>query len=218
MKNNKRQKSTSSQSAHSQQNVARKDVVKGSQQVRIIGGKWGSRRLNFPAALGLRPTIDRVRETLFNWLAFELAGKRVLDAFAGSGALGFEAASRGARTVMMLEKQTKVVAALVEHARVLDAKDQMEIHVADTLKYLQNQAVEPFDVVLLDPPFRLNMLQPAIDALMAGQWLSDNAWVYVEYEAELKDLQIPLSWLCHREKKAGQSIYALYKVNGSVEK
>ena len=189
-----------------------RNVVKGSQQVRIIGGKWGSRRLQFPAALGLRPTIDRVRETLFNWLAFELAGKSVLDAFSGSGALGFEAASRGAKKVVMLEKQASVVSTLVGHAHTLEADEQLEIYAADTLKYFAQPPETAFDIILLDPPFRQNMLQQSIDLIEENGWLSSNAWVYMEYESDLTGLNIPSHWQCHREKQAGQSVYALYRI------
>src|SRR5690606_23249515 len=132
-----------------------------SQQLRIIGGQWRSRRLRFPAIDGLRPTLDRIRETVFNWLQFDVEGARVLDAFAGSGALGFEALSRGAKEVILLEKHPAAALQLTDNLQLLEARNA-QVWAGDALLWLE-QNPEPFDLVFLDPPFHQNLLQPAIE-------------------------------------------------------
>ena len=135
-----------------------------SNQVRIIGGDWRSRRISFPDHQGVRPSADRVRETLFNWLGQDLRGKRCLDLFAGSGALGFEALSRGAACVVMVEKSRRVCEALRSNAELLAAKN-LQLHCADALEFATaaaaaaaSDAAARFDVVFLDPPFRSTLV------------------------------------------------------------
>ena len=192
----------------------------GSQrnQLRIIGGRWRSRRLSFPDVPGLRPTPDRVRETLFNWLGQDLTGKRCLDLFAGSGALGLEAASRGARSVQMLDADAAVVRALRASVEVLRA-DQVRVERDDALDFLrrppqgQEQCV---DVVFLDPPYALKLTDRVLALL--PPWLASGARVYLEtdvpYLPEASDLMAPQashppSWRVLRAGRAGQVCHHL---------
>lgn len=181
-----------------------------SNQLRIIGGKWRGRKLRFPSIDGLRPTGDRIRETLFNWLAPEIQGARCLDVYAGSGALGLEALSRGAGHVSLLEKDAQAIRSLREHVQLLGAEPEVELGHTDSLAFLQrgNQA-EPFDVVFVDPPFSANLWQQTLDALEAGGWLADSASIYLELGVK-DEVQLPVNWVLHRDKRAGQVSYRLY--------
>ena len=145
--------------------------------VRIIGGRWRSRVLHFPDVAGLRPTPDRVRETLFNWLGQRLDGWRCLDLFAGSGALGFEAASRGAAEVVLVERDAKALGALRENARILVAGDSVRVFPAEARGYLSG-ACGTFDLILLDPPFDSGLL-PEMLALAATR-LTPKGKIYAE--------------------------------------
>jgi len=176
-------------------------------RVRLIGGEWGGRRLDFPDAQGLRPTSDRVRETLFNWLQYEIHGSRVLDAFAGSGALGFEAASRGAREVVMLERARKVADTLQKNVSELHA-DNVRLLSVDALDYLR-QADEPFDLVFLDPPFGQGLIEPTLALLDSRGLLKPDAKIYVEFEAAMLIPPLPEGWALIREKAAGDVRYGL---------
>ncbi|MFL0806264.1 MAG: 16S rRNA (guanine(966)-N(2))-methyltransferase RsmD [Oceanobacter sp.] len=176
-----------------------------NQQLRIIGGEWRSRRLRFPEVDGLRPTLDRVRETLFNWLQFDVEGARVLDAFAGSGALGLEALSRGAREVIFLEKHPKAALQLQQNLQTLQAQNA-QVWAGDALNWLSSNP-GPYDLVFLDPPFGAQLLQPAIDALV----LVPGARVYVEHEAGLMP-QIPSQWQEIKSKKTKEFHFRLFEV------
>jgi 16S rRNA (guanine966-N2)-methyltransferase len=178
--------------------------VAGRNRVRIIGGKWRSRVVKFPAAAELRPTPDRVRETLFNWLGQRLDGLACLDLFAGSGALGFEASSRGASRVVMVESDRAVTAALRESAAALEAEG-IDIVPGDALKYLERGG-ERFDVVFLDPPFASDLAERAMARLAAR--LNPGARVYVESASALTPGD---SWRLVREDRAGAVRYALYE-------
>ena len=165
----------------------------------MIGGQWKRSKLPVADRPGLRPTPDRVRETLFNWLGQDLSGWAVLDAFAGSGALGFEAASRGARPVVMIEADKALARSLGDTARRLNAA-QVEVVAADALQWMQQAAgVQAFDLILLDPPFEADLFEAAwhraLPLLKAGGWL------YLEAPAQF-DLQAPGIEL-HRHLKAG---------------
>jgi 16S rRNA (guanine966-N2)-methyltransferase len=174
--------------------------------VRIIGGKWRRRKVPVLDKPGLRPTPDRVRETLFNWLQPVIPGSRCLDLFAGSGANGFEAASRGAREVVMVERDRDVALNLEKQAEVLQAQEVWVIW-TDALAWLRG-APAPFDIVFLDPPFRHGLLAPSCELLQTGGWLSPNAYLYLEYEgAELPPL--PEDWRIHRAGHVGQLHYWL---------
>ncbi|HOB61120.1 MAG TPA: 16S rRNA (guanine(966)-N(2))-methyltransferase RsmD [Candidatus Competibacteraceae bacterium] len=176
-------------------------------QLRIIAGQWRTRQLEFPDLPGLRPTPDRVRETLFNWLAPVLPGARCLDLFAGSGALGIEALSRGAAEVVLVEQHPVAVRALHANlARLQAAHAQVEM--ADALTWLRQPAT-PFDIVLLDPPFGQGLLEPVCAALEAGGWLADSSWIYLEAERDHTKLPLPTHWTLYREKVAGMVSYRL---------
>ncbi len=175
-------------------------------RVRIIGGAWRSRMISFPDQDGLRPTPDRVRETLFNWLGQDLAGQRCLDLFAGSGALGFEAASRGAKAVSMVERERGACAALEANRTALDAT-QVKIIGADALDFLRSTP-GVYDVVFLDPPFGIAAtLWDALFKLLSQQ-VADGGLVY--RESGSSDA-VPAGWVVHKQGRAGQVHYQLLK-------
>ena len=186
---------------------SRRESSKPRGRVRIVGGAWRSRLISVPASPDLRPTPDRVRETLFNWLGGDLSGLACLDLFAGSGALGFEAASRGAGHVVMVERDPGALARLQANRAALMA-DQVEIVAGDALAYLA-RAARRFDVVFLDPPFRQNAL-PAVLAALPSH-LNPEARVYVE-AAQSVELQPP--WKELRCKRAGRVSYQLLQLGG----
>ncbi len=177
--------------------------------MRIIGGAWRSRLLRFPAIPGLRPTPDRVRETVFNWLAPYIEGAICLDLFAGSGAFGFEAASRGAAQVTMIERDTGVLRALQENARLLDAKT-VRIMAADALDYLSHAPAPDAvaDIVFLDPPYASGRLETAFARLVQQGWVRAGGRVYLETPA-LAGLALPAGWELVRSKRAGKVGYHL---------
>jgi 16S rRNA (guanine966-N2)-methyltransferase len=175
-------------------------------QVRIIGGQWRRQIIRFPDSAHLRPTPDRVRETLFNWLGQNLTGRACLDLFAGSGALGFEAASRGAARVVMVERDTKVMAALKENARRLKMPETVEFVTMDALEFAVS-CNTPFDVVFADPPYRqgwLARLEPALDTL-----LSPDGAFYAEAEFPVEALG---AWRATRQGQAGQVYFHLLRL------
>jgi 16S rRNA (guanine966-N2)-methyltransferase len=177
----------------------------GRNRVRIIAGKWRSRVVRFPAAAQLRPTPDRVRETLFNWLGQRLDGLACLDLFAGSGALGFEALSRGAKRVVMVESDRKVAAGLRDSARELGA-DALEVVQGEALGWLAS-ATERFDVAFVDPPYSSDLAGAALAALPPR--LNPGARVYAEAS---RPLELPAPWRVLREDRAGAVRYALYEL------
>jgi 16S rRNA (guanine966-N2)-methyltransferase len=178
-------------------------------QLRIIAGLWRGRKLNFPDVEGLRPTGDRIRETLFNWLAPEIQGSRCLDLFAGSGALGIEALSRGAIISVMVERDAKAAAQLKSNLDTLKTEAGRVI-VADALGLLQKgNADAPYHIVFIDPPFQLNLWQAVIEALEAGNWLADNATIYIESGRE-NEFSPPINWQLHRDKHTGAVSYRLF--------
>lgn len=182
----------------------------GDGQLRIIAGQWRSRQFAFPMAHGLRPTPNRVRETLFNWLAPYVEAARVLDPFAGSGALFLEALSRGAGSALALDLNPAAVTSLRGHLATLRC-DNGQVLQSDALAYLQNQPATPFDLVFLDPPFSQDLLLPACTLLEERGWLAEDAWVYTESEQVPSSLGMPGNWRLHREQKAGQVHYALWE-------
>lgn len=176
-------------------------------QLRIIGGRWRGRRLTFPALGELRPTPDRVRETLFNWLAPVIAGARCLDLFAGSGALGIEALSRGAAEVVFVERHPTAARRLRENLERLGAAS-FRVEQAEALVWLDREA-QPFDIVFLDPPYGQGLLTPACAALERFRWLAPAARIYLEAGPDSQPLQLPANWEIIREKTAGQVTYRL---------
>ena len=179
--------------------------------VRIIGGRWRNTRLPVPERPGLRPSSDRVRETLFNWLMPKLAGARVLDAFAGSGALGLEAVSRGAAQAVLVERDAGLADALRQAVSRLGAGAQVRVEGTDALAWLANAPAEPFDIVFLDPPFADGLWDAALRAL--PRHLADDAWVYLESPREQAPA-VPPDWQPHREGQTRDVRYALYRVPG----
>ena len=153
----------------------------GRNSVRIIGGGWRGRRVNFPDVPGLRPTPDRVRETLFNWLQQAVAGARCLDLFAGSGALGLEALSRGAKQLVFVEQAVAASRSLQEQLILLGGGSRAQVVEMGAARYLRSPA-EPFDIVFLDPPFGQGALAEYVPLLGEGLWLKQGALVYLENE------------------------------------
>jgi 16S rRNA (guanine966-N2)-methyltransferase len=177
-------------------------------QVRIIGGLWRGRKLVFPEHAALRPTPDRVRETLFNWLAPVIAGARCLDLFAGSGALGFEALSRGAARCVLVERDAALACVLNAHRTRLTAT-QAEVVTSEALRYLEGVPT-PFDIVFLDPPYaETALLERCCQRLGAGGWLSPDARIYAEC-ARAATPAWPASWVSLRQKAAGAVGYHLF--------
>jgi len=176
-------------------------------QLRIIGGQWRGRRLPVIAAAGLRPTADRNRETLFNWLQGDLQGARVLDLFAGSGALGLEALSRGAASAVFVERNRRVGNALKAALVQLDAVARAQLVVDDALRFLKRSPPEAsFDLVFLDPPFHSELLAFTLPALMQPGWLSPGAQIYLEADASPG---LPKGWTLRRDQSAGGVWYGL---------
>ncbi|EOT1257930.1 16S rRNA (guanine(966)-N(2))-methyltransferase [Cronobacter sakazakii] len=186
----------------------KKPTSSGSGQIRIIGGQWRGRKLPVPDSPGLRPTTDRVRETLFNWLAPYLVGARCLDCFAGSGALGLEALSRYAADATLLEMERSVAQQLQKNLATLKSSAAKVVN-TNTLNFL-NQNGEPHDIVFVDPPFRKGLLEETLNLLETRGWLALQALIYVESEVENGLPPVPANWQLHREKVAGQVAYRLY--------
>lgn len=179
-----------------------------SGSVRIIGGRWRGTRLPVPDRPGLRPTSDRVRETLFNWLMPVLSGARVLDLFAGSGALGLEAASRGAASVQLVETDPTLALALQAAAGRLGATDQVAVQRADALAFLRQHAGSRFDIAFVDPPFAAGLWAAVLELLPAC--LAEDAWLYLESPAAHAP-ELPPEWGLHRENQTRDVRYALYR-------
>jgi 16S rRNA (guanine966-N2)-methyltransferase len=186
----------------------------GSHQLRIIGGRWRGRRLSFPPIDAIRPSPDRVRETVFNWLQPIIAQARVLDLFAGSGALGLEALSRGAAFSVFVDQQARIAAYLKDVLGQLQC-EQATVHTRDALELLRGPTPEkPFDVVFLDPPFRRGMIAPLCALLAKGGWLAPASHVYLECEQELTPV-LPAGWQLLRSKRAGQVGYHLARADAA---
>ena len=181
-----------------------------TQQLRIIGGEWRSRRVSFPDIDGLRPTLDRVRETVFNWLQSNCPNSYVIDLFAGSGALGLEALSRGAQHAIFVERHPQAASALSQNLHTLNAT-QAQVIQTDAVQWLISTAGQTAlansTLVFLDPPFHSQLLQPCLDRLN----LPSETLVYVEYEPTLQP-QWPLRWQVQKMKTTKEFIFCLFKV------
>ncbi|MBI2381331.1 MAG: 16S rRNA (guanine(966)-N(2))-methyltransferase RsmD [Gammaproteobacteria bacterium] len=182
----------------------------GRNELRIIAGEHRGRRLKFPDGEGLRPTPDRVRETVFNWLAAWVPGAHALDLFAGSGALGFEALSRGAESVTWVELNPAAAAQIEANVQLLRGQERGRVLKASALAVLEQAPARAYDLVFLDPPFGKDWLPGICARLEQGGWLAEGAFVYVESEAGL-ELAQPESWQLAKDKSAGQVQYRLYR-------
>lgn len=184
--------------------------TKPSGEVRIISGRWRGRKLAVLDAEGLRPTTDRVKETLFNWLMHDIDGANVLDCFAGSGSLGFEALSRHASHCTLLEYDKAAASQLLKNQQMLNCAEAEIIH-TNSLSWLTQPAKRQFDIVFIDPPFRKNLALSCCQLLEQHHWLNDNALIYLETEKELELATLPGAWRLLKEKIAGQLAYRLYQ-------
>jgi 16S rRNA (guanine966-N2)-methyltransferase len=184
-------------------------------RLRIIGGLWRSRKLHIVETPGLRPTPDRVRETLFNWLSAETGGSRCLDLFSGSGALGLEALSRGAVHCVFIDTAGAAITAIRQHLDSLGC-NSADTHQCDGLRWLQDTPTpeQAFDIVFLDPPFQQNLLAPACELLEARAWLAPAAHIYLESGAREETPKLPPGWTLKREKLAGEVRYQLFVRRG----
>jgi len=180
----------------------------GEGQVRIIGGRWRNTRLPVPALPGLRPSSDRVRETLFNWLLPKLGGAKVLDVFAGSGALGLEAVSRGAAHATLVERDPQLAGNLRAAVEKLGAGDRVQVLQVDALRWLQDAPAAGADIAFVDPPFADGLW----DAVLAQlpRHLAADAWLYVESPAG-QPPALPGDWMLHREGGTREVRFALYR-------
>ncbi|MCS6946961.1 MAG: 16S rRNA (guanine(966)-N(2))-methyltransferase RsmD [Steroidobacteraceae bacterium] len=183
---------------------------KSIRELRVIGGAWRGRKWRFVAAPGVRPTPDRVRETLFNWLAARIGGAHCLDLFAGSGALGTEALSRGAADVMFVDRSAPLIDALRARLRDWGATGRAHFAVADALEWLASGAagVGRIDIAFLDPPFAGPPAESALGAVIASGCLARGAWVYLEQPATAA-LALPRGWTIRRRGRAGAVGYYL---------
>ena len=184
-------------------------MKKISNQIRIIGGRYRGKKLSFPPIEGLRPTSDRIRETLFNWLMHDIRGARCLDAFAGSGALGFEAYSRGAAHVLLIEKNHQVASNLQKIATTLAASKEITVVTTSVLDYFQSHPQDQFEIIFWDPPFAQTDLYQAISLLEQAHLLIIGGLLYVESPQEIA--LNPEIWQKIRFKQAGNVSYGLYR-------
>lgn len=184
-------------------------------KLRIIGGEWRSRTLPIPEIEGLRPTPDRVRETLFNWISTWVPGAHCGDLFCGSGALGLEALSRGASSCLFVDNSRVVTQQMKTNLATLKTSAGHVIQ-QNAIDLLKTTPSKPLDIVFLDPPFRKGWLEAIIPAL-DSHWLADRAWVYIEMEKESKLPETPLNWALRKEKSAGQLCYRLFEIDKNKE-
>jgi 16S rRNA (guanine966-N2)-methyltransferase len=197
-----------------------KAAQEGRNSVRIIGGGWRGRRVNFPDLPGLRPTPDRVRETLFNWLQHSIAGTRCLDLFAGSGALGLEALSRGAKALVFVEQAQAAARGLVKELERLGGTSKARVVEMGASRFLRTLAEPngnpygaPFDVVFVDPPYHRESLAEFIPLIDAGDWVKPGGLVYLENERSAGAPALPPHWELLKSKSAGEVGYHLARVN-----
>ena len=184
-------------------------------RLRIVAGRWRGRVLSFPDQAGLRPTGDRVRETLFNWLGPRIRGAHCLDLFAGSGALGLEALSRGAASVLLVEQAPAAVRALHDNLARLDAGGAARVARGDALALLGRAPPRAMDCVFLDPPFQSDMLSSVFPLLEGGGWLATEAFIYLESDRHHPPPAWPERWTLQREATAGSVAFRLLRRLGS---
>lgn len=196
--------------------MGRRRSSAGRGRLRIIAGQWRGRRVAFPDTAGLRPTPDRVRETLFNWLAPYIAGARVLDLYAGSGILGLEALSRGAASVLAVERDRAVAEQLRASAQALEAVN-LEVLVMDARRFLDRAAGDAFDIVFLDPPHADADYEHLCRRVAERAVVAAQGFVYLEYAApRASALRAPCGWTCYRSATAGHLAYQLWTPSRTV--
>ena len=188
-------------------------MAHGANQIRVIGGRHRGRRLTFVPVRGLRPTPDRVRETLFNWLQADVPGARCLDLYAGSGALGIEALSRGAAFVFAVEQSRQAAQRLAENVSLLREQGAFDVRQTDVLRLLRQPPEQAFDIVFADPPFADRVLPEVCRLLESNHWLAPEAVVYLEQDAKAAWAEPPAGWTISREGSAGQSHQRLLRRN-----
>ena len=181
--------------------------MKTQSSIRIIGGKWRSRKVSFITKDALRPTPDRVRETLFNWLAPHIVGSVCLDLYAGTGVLGLEALSRGAKSNVAVDKDQENIEQININADLLEV-DNLQAHSMDCLKWLQGK---PFvaDIVFVDPPYHSDMLQETFKLLEDNGWLQEGSLIYFELDKPIDEKILPITWKIKKHRKAGHVLYYL---------
>ncbi|NQZ54025.1 MAG: 16S rRNA (guanine(966)-N(2))-methyltransferase RsmD [Piscirickettsiaceae bacterium] len=188
--------------------MAKQNKGKSSGVLRLIAGKWRGRKLIFPDVEGLRPTPDRIRETVFNWLHADIGGARCLDLFAGSGALGFEAASRGAESVTLVESNAQAAKQLQDNVQLLKADDCL-VKNKTAQQFLATNS-EQYDIVFIDPPYQANLWQDITYQLVESNALVDKAVIYLECSSKGDLPIVPQHWHLIKDKKAGEVRYCLF--------
>ncbi len=188
----------------------------GRGRIRIVAGRWRGRLLQVPRIEGLRPTPDRIRETVFNWLAPEIAAAEVLDLYAGSGILGLEALSRGAARAEFVERQPQLASAIADSLVSLRAGPHAKIVRADVIQYLRGPA-RAVDGVFADPPYQQVDHQQLCTLLAEGGWLRDDAWVYLEQSAKAGEPELPPEFTINKSKTGGQVRYMLARYRSIEE-
>ena len=195
--------------------MAKQNNKARTNSLRIIGGVWRGRKLTFPEVEGLRPTSDRTRETIFNWLQPSMGGSRCLDLFAGSGALGFEAASRGAAEVVLIENNQQAFLQLKQNADTLKASNCVIKNSSANQAIIESTI--PFDIVFIDPPYQADLWTDTAENLVSQGILSQGALIYLEYPAKQDMSILPTSWHLLKEKKAGDVKYCLFEFHAGEQ-
>ncbi len=186
--------------------------MKHSNRLRIIGGRWRSRVLHFPAINALRPTPDGVRETVFNWLAPDISGRQCLDLYAGSGALGIEAVSRGAASAILVEKNPKAAKALSSNVELLCANSHIHVTCCAALHYLSTTD-QQFNLIFLDPPFASDELKKACYQINKMNVISDDGLIYIESPSNQIELPVPEKWQIIKQATKGEVRYTMLHCN-----
>ncbi len=190
--------------------MARNNAKTTTGQLRLIAGKWRGRKLAIADVEGLRPTPDRVRETVFNWLQATVGGARCLDLFAGSGALGFEAASRGASSVVLVESNTRAATILRDNITAMSA-EQCQVENKTAQQFIA-QTTQQYDLVFIDPPYQSDLWTEIAQQLVTSNVLADNATIYLECPSKGELPRVPESWTVLKDKTAGDVRYCLFEI------
>ena len=186
-------------------------MISKENSVRIISGKYKSRKITFPSQSEVRPTGNRIRESLFNWIQLEITNSRCLDLFAGSGALGIEALSRGAAIATFIESNREAAFYIKKNLKNLGAING-DLIIAEATSWLKcAKDIDPFDIVFLDPPFKANLMFDCFQLLESNNMIADNGSIYIETETEFKEEILPESWRLSHKNQAGKVFYYLYK-------